>query len=59
MFDKSLAAKYPESFDPLVPQELVYSGQCPSFPPLSSCLGFVQRGHMPMLPPVYEPEAGL
>jgi len=26
VFSKELAAKYPESFDPLVPQELVYSG---------------------------------
>ena len=26
VFHKSLAAKYPESFDPLVPEELVYSG---------------------------------
>ena len=26
VFDKSLAAKYPESFDPTVPDELVYSG---------------------------------
>ncbi|MDQ3108994.1 MAG: AIR synthase-related protein [Bacteroidota bacterium] len=27
VFEKSLAAKYPESFDPQVPQELVYSGK--------------------------------
>jgi phosphoribosylformylglycinamidine cyclo-ligase len=26
VFDKSLAAKFPESFDPAVPQELVYTG---------------------------------
>jgi len=26
VFDKILAAKYPESFDPAVPQELVYTG---------------------------------
>ena len=26
VFSKSLAAKYPESFDPNVPKELVYSG---------------------------------
>jgi phosphoribosylformylglycinamidine cyclo-ligase len=28
VFNKSLAAKYPESFDPAVPSELVYSGSC-------------------------------
>jgi phosphoribosylformylglycinamidine cyclo-ligase len=27
VFDKELAAKYPESFDPAVPEELVYSGK--------------------------------
>lgn len=26
VFGKELAAKYPESFDPLVPEALVYSG---------------------------------
>ena len=26
VFDKNLAAKYPESFDPAVPQDLVYTG---------------------------------
>ncbi|HEX4887740.1 MAG TPA: AIR synthase related protein [Luteibaculaceae bacterium] len=28
VFDHSLAAQFPESFDPLVPKELVYSGSC-------------------------------
>ncbi|MFY7991216.1 MAG: AIR synthase related protein [Fluviicola sp.] len=28
VFNKTLAAKYPESFDPAVPSELVYSGSC-------------------------------
>lgn len=28
VFNKTLAAKYPESFDPAVPNELVYSGSC-------------------------------
>lgn len=28
VFDHSLAARFPESFDPLVPKELVYSGSC-------------------------------
>ncbi len=28
VFNKSLATKYPESFDPAVPSDLVYSGSC-------------------------------
>lgn len=28
VFNKTLAAKYPESFDPAVPSDLVYSGSC-------------------------------
>ena len=28
VFNKTLATKYPESFDPAVPSELVYSGSC-------------------------------
>lgn len=28
VFGKELAVKYPESFDPMVPENLVYSGAC-------------------------------
>lgn len=28
VFGKALASKYPESFDPTVPEELIYSGKC-------------------------------
>merc|ERR1712072_1325379 len=42
-FNKALAKEYPESFDPNIPQELIYSGQCSLLDPVE-----VGGGHEPV-----------